>query len=358
MRSEPSFNSTSEIAGLGRDLALVGPFLASPPVPIQSGAAEWAVPLKDVGEIAQAIRRSQAPAIVGLNSLSIEACRHAVAVAEVMRGRLLPWPLPGDNTHDHSSVTQTGSLGHIFASELIIWVGCSGGDGPIAEAIAAHQLLGALVPADLATVLNARRTMAADPKAAPIGSHRRVGVVLGPGIDPRVASQWHKLAAQVQTTTRMAVFALPDLAATGNRRGVLEVILWQTGQSCRTGGVDFADGAPRPCSDAQTQLDLGAIDLLIDTTLPEFPPATGLTGHVKHRIVIGPRVSAGPTAERLRHVTVPPLTQGVAARVMRCDGVILWTCADPAQAQPDSAAAFFQALNLALRSSGNSGGAA
>ncbi|MCX5660089.1 MAG: hypothetical protein NTW19_10250 [Planctomycetota bacterium] len=344
--NQPGATPAATAQALARDLELVFAPRTSSSVPAGSPAPASVEPAA-LARTAAWLRDSHAPAIVGLSTLSIEGCREAIALAELARARLLPWPCPAGASADHASVTQTASLGHLYKSQLILWVGCHGTTNAVARAIAANQLLASFVPPDRDTVVRFRKLLAADPTAEPIGQHKRVGVVLGPAVDPRVASQWHKLAAQVQEHVRVAVITLPDLNASGNLRGALEAITWQTGQSCARGGVDFADGSPRPCSDAQTLLARGAIDLLIDTS----PAGAPLTGRVARRIALGDAANASAvTADETLHLPLPALGASSASRVMRFDGVILWTCADPASAAPDPAAALFRALADALRS--------
>lgn len=347
MSSDARPLSSPHLAAPPRDLEFVLPSPARTPLPTHGPIAHIEPAI--IARVAAWVRAAKAPAVVGLSTLSIEACREAIAFAELARARLLPWPQPGDRLADPASVVQTASLGHIFQSQLIIWVGCHGKTDAIAREIASHQLLAAFVAPELEPVLRLRRLLAADPAAEPLGRHQRVGVVLGAGVDARVASQWHKLAAQMQERVRVAVVSLPDLASAGNLRGAVEAITWQTGQSCARGGVDFADGGPRPCPDAQTLLARGAIDLVIDTA----PTSAPLTARVARRVVVGrpleKAASASLVADETIHVPTPALGEFFAARVMRFDGVILWTVNDPAAAPPDPAAGFFRDLASALR---------
>lgn len=298
---------------LRRDLALVLPHLAMAP-------SVTTTP-DNLNHAADHIARSRAPAIVGLSNLSIEAIREAILLAERMRGRLLPFPTIGHRITATQPVTESASLGHLFACEMIVWVGCNGASGPIAERIAERQPLASFVDASLEVVLRLRGEWRINPVAEPIGKFKRVAAVLAPDCDPRVAGQWHKLAAQVQERARLCVFSLPDAEHGGNSRGVAETITWQTGVSPIGGGVDFSDGSPRWCPPAEELLKRGAIDLALATS-----PGVPVPGNIQQITIDG-------TA-----------TRGTAARVMRCDGVVLWLCDDPATAPPDPAAAFFAAL--------------
>jgi hypothetical protein len=278
-----------------------------------------------VNHAAELIDASRAPAIVGLNGLTIEAIREAIALAEAMRGRLLPEGT-GDPVVARQSVTQTATLGHVFASHMIVWVGCTGGDGPVANAIAERQLLGGFVEADLPTVLKLRESLRQPEATGPFAQHKRVAVVLHQGTDPRVASQWHKLAADVQKKLRVCVFQLPHPDAS-NARGVIETVTWQTGLSPAFGGIDFGDGSPRACS-ANASLDLVI--------------SAGAAGET--RITIGP-----PDRRDLVSFSTPGLCAGLAARVMRCDGIVLWLCADPATAPPDPAVEVLRVLRQRIQ---------
>jgi len=285
---------------LRRDLSLVLPLDSER----RAAPGNWS--RERAEETAAKIDASRSPAFVGLGDLSIESARWVIALAEKVRGKLLPSPLPSDLSLGFP-VTQTASLAYVFASDLIIWVGCTGGDGPIAQAIAERQLRAAFVEPTLDAVQNLRADFA-NGAGAPHDA-KRVGVVLGPSCDARVASQWHKLAAQVQQRFRVAVIRLPNIATFRNTRGVLEAITWQTGLSCASGGVDFADGVPRPCAPVEALRERHTID--------EF---------------------------RFEGITVPS-----AARVMRFDGVVLWLCDDPKSAPPDPVAAFIEAVYHRVR---------
>ncbi|MCE9589358.1 MAG: hypothetical protein K8S99_02410 [Planctomycetes bacterium] len=315
---KPSTDGISD--ALRADLAMV-----LPEIPCGGGTAIEAM----AGPLAEALSKAKAPVIAGLGTMSIEAVIRAVELMRDVRGRVLPWPLTAGTSRGPMSVTQTATLGHVFASDLVIWVGCTGADGPIAEAISSHQLRAALAPPTLEAVLGLRAALATNPRAEPIGNWKRVAVVLAPGCDERVVSQWHRLAAHVQQSVRVAVIQLPDIPSRRNIRGACEVITMLTSLSCDAGGVDFADGTPRPCPDVATLLSLNAIDLLIDTT-PS--PIEGLLPPARH-------VRLNPSAL----MAVPS-----AARVMRFDGVMLRLADDPDSAPPDPAAMLFSAVRKRL----------
>ncbi|MEX2216819.1 MAG: hypothetical protein WD768_22080 [Phycisphaeraceae bacterium] len=316
------------------------------------------VPLEfAIARAKQLIESSTAPAIVGLNGLTLEAVREAVALAERHRMKLLPMPLP-DPIAARQTVMQTATLGHAMAADLQVkrestarlaidpppappWEGGESEVTPDDLADRIDAFITARVPNalfmpvdDLDAVLALRtkvRELGAkvftDATALPV---KRVIVLLPHDCDPRAVSQWHRLAVEVQQELRLAVLSLPSPDA-GNIRGVLEVITWQTGLSCATGGVDFTDGSPRPCAGAVSLLARGAIDLVIDTGLRALPDA--LSNKVTHRIRIGPE----PDAKAAVSFVTPGLSLGLAAQVMRFDGVMLWLGDDATGAQSDPA---------------------
>jgi hypothetical protein len=310
---------------LRRDLALVlpgGEVRAFDGAPTRATIDGRETSVADaVAHAAKLIEACRAPAVVGLNHLTIEAIREAIALAETLRGKLLP-DGEVDPAIARQSVTQAGSLGHTMSSQMIVWVGCNGGDGPIANTIAERQLLGGFVDAELETVLRLRDELRKPDSTGPFGPHKRVTVVLKTGCDPRVASQWHKLATDVQKRVRVSVFQLPPPDG-ANARGVIETITWQTGVSPTwAGGVDFADGSQRACG-----TDRDGLDLLITA------------GAAEPGIRVGPLGRSGAVS-----FSTPGLCSGLAARVMRCDGVVLWLCEDPAAAPPDPAVEVLRAL--------------
>lgn len=317
--TSPSGSTKGVSDALRRDLAMVLPDLP------RGGAALEAM----ATPMAAALKSAKAPAMAGLGTLSVEGAIEAVELMRAVRGRVLPWPMPGDNARGPMSVTQTATLGHVFASDLIIWVGCTGGDGPIAEAISEHQLRAAFAEPTLDAVMRLRDALKRDPHSEPVGRWKRVAVVLAPGCDGRVVSQWHKLTAQIQQAVRVCVIQLPDIARHRNLRGACEVVTMLTAISCDAGGVDFSSGVPRPCPDVMTLLSLNAIDLLIDTA-PE-------------------PINAPPSLPR--HTRLNPwalMAVPSSARVMRFDGVMLRLADDPDAAPPDPAAMLFAAIRQQL----------
>jgi hypothetical protein len=145
----------------------------------------------------------------------------------------------------------------------------------------------------------------------------------------------------LQKLLRVSVVTLPDLTIAGNIRGAIEVITWQTGLSCATGGIDFGDGAPRPCGGAVRLIESGAVDVMIDTGLR--PVDAAMRAKVKHVVRIGD--SLDESAE-VCFVT-PGLRAGLKARVMRFDGVVLWLCDEPASAPVDPVVELLKAVSRA-----------
>ncbi|MEX0777644.1 MAG: hypothetical protein WD042_18210, partial [Phycisphaeraceae bacterium] len=266
-----------------------------------------------VAQTRQLIADAKCPAIVGMNTLTIESTRQAVALARSIDAALLPWPLPSDPVTARQPVTQTATLGHVLSSQMILWVGCDDEvrSHPLAQRIAARQPLEAQVAADLITIQKLRDSHRANPDAGPIGQFKRVTAILPAGCDPRIASQWHKLAADLQRQVRLCVFHLPHPRA-GNIKGVCEAITWLTGVSPAAAGVRFVAGQTQACSDAATLLKNGAVDLVIEMH----------DGELDWRDLSLSRISIGPAAQPDSVVAfiTPGLTPGVAAQVMRCDG--------------------------------------
>jgi len=280
------------------------------------------------------LRESKAPAIIGLSGLTIEAMRETIALAESMRAMLLPWPfLPwpcGDVAAARQSIVQTATLGHAASADLRV----AFRDDPTRQDSPIDQWITQRVPntlfvdgADLEALLRLRAKVREQGAAVftsmtalPVKS---IVVTLPAGVDCRIESQWHALAADAQQKIRISVMTLPDLRAAGNQRGAMEVMTWQTGLSGAAGGITFADGAPRPCPGASELLELGAIDTALDTGLTPLPPV--LTQRLRHRI----RISAALDKSADLCFITPGLSPGLRAQVMRFDGTILWLCDDP-----------------------------
>jgi hypothetical protein len=132
----------------------------------------------------------------------------------------------------------------------------------------------------------------------------RLAVVLPPATRSEIISQWHKLAAEVQTDIRMCVLPLPDLATYMNTRGALEVIAHLT----------------------------GAYGTFGHRREPDVAIECGTRSGAPKRIVIG---AADDTADLC--FAAPGLAMGLSAQVVRFDGIPMWLCDDPKAAPPDPA---------------------
>ena len=317
---------------LSRDLALVLPAVrrvdrVTMEASIAGRRAERAAA---VAEAAGHLSRSVAPAFVGLGHLSIEAVREVVALAEMLGARLLP-DRPVDPTASRRGVVRSATLGHVFGADRLLWVGDGADQGPVAAAIAGRNIVAEQLAGDLPTVLARRRAWGDAPGELPdvLRGAARPVALLAAACDERVVAQWHHLAADVQRRTRLSVLVLPHPLAPPDHAGAASVVTWQTGLAFGPTGVDFGDGAPRPCPAGAAA---GSVDVVLD--------ASGGTWPAPCRIAVGRRVD-----DRADVAFVGPgLGIGLAARVMRFDGVVLWLCDDPDTAPADPTVALFAAL--------------
>lgn len=271
---------------------------------------------EDVKDAAAAIHAASAPAITGVENLTMQAVRAAVQLARAMRGRLLP------NAGHGFTVQQGASLGHVMNCDFVIQPGPAqwAAEHPVAIAIANRVLHQLFVPPDLDSLLQLRAEVR-DKGASAITDItqrevRRLAVVLPPHCAVEAISQWHKLAADLQTYIRTCVLHLPDLATSANTRGAAEVVTWMTGI---TGAVDFSTGQAQRCHavtgcDCQIDIEPGGV------------------------IRIGDKAS----------FHTPGLSIGLNAHVMRFDGIVLRLCDDPAASPPDPAVELLELIAEAL----------
>ncbi len=327
MSTQSRHNLPPVSAELRRDLSMVLPMgKVAESAEIGAFVEGRAVELDEaVGCATALLRESQAPAIVGLNGLSIEAIREAIALAERMRAMILPLPAR-DPVAARMNIVQTATLGHAMSADLRVAFrdDATRRESPIDQAIAQRVPNTLFVEGDDLDALLRLRAKVREQGAAvftgmtalPVKS---VAVTLPANVDPRIEAQWHALAADAQRSIRISVLTLPDLRTAGNHRGVIEALTWQTGLS----GASFADGSPRFCGNVHELMRRGAIDVALDTGL--HPLTTEQCGNLKHRIRIGDAVD--PAAD-VCFVT-PGLSPGLRARVMRFDGAVLWLCDDP-----------------------------
>ena len=317
-----------------RDLSLVVP-VAQPydgrPVKAAVDGASVSVDAA-VARAAGMLRTCRAPAVVGLRALTIEACREAVHLAEAVRGALFVDGCARQAMPGHEPVIQTATLGHVLAAERVITVAVDEGH-PVVQRLRERRVSIDAAPSDLSGVVTLRTARKAFDGAA------RVAVLIGPRVDPRIASQWHRLAVGVQRQVRVAVVPLPGADA-ANARGAAEVVTWQTGVAPSACGVDFADGAPRRGGSFDSRARRGAFDVVID-----FEQGMAAAAEGTARIAIGSDDAGGQAAVRF---STPGLALGVAARVMRFDGIVLWLSDDPATAPPDPTVALLKQLREAV----------
>lgn len=304
------------------------------------------------------LQSSRAPAIANVQALSLEALSQAVALAEAARARLLP-------SHAAPAVSPAAfgaTLSHALSCDLALWVGpCDSAPHGLLkrlrDRIPHHVTLASNLDELQALRLeltaspdaSATRAPGASPAQTPAQAllqARRALFLLPSDADPRLIAQCDALAASLQDRVRIAVMTLPDAKHSLNRRGALELITWQTGLSCTSGGIDFSDSAPRPSPPLQTLLDRQAIDLLIDCAPGSKRNTDRLSNTSKTPALITLSPCAPSRADPAAEVSfiTPGLTLGLAARVMRYDGIILWLCDDPASAPPDPTAQLLQDL--------------
>lgn len=290
------------------------------------------------------LQSSIAPAIVGLGGLSIEAMGQAVVLAEKLRGKLLPYPSP-DPVQSRQRVSFHAGLAEAVGADLrLVANESTAADDALASVSLAvdERVPNALfmAVADLDAVLRLRQALATDGvhairKLTSLPVNHAV-VMLPPTVDPRVVSQWHLLAAKLQATLRMSVVTVP-YADGGNQRGVVEVIAMKIGLHAWAGGIDFATGIAAPCAGYATHIEQNACDVLIDTGLN---PSTD-----RSTIRISQDVD---DANRCDVWLRGGLARGIAARVMRFDGSMLWLCDDPKSSPADPTVKLLQRLGGTL----------
>ena len=322
-----------------RDLSLVLPSIRS------AGSAQVngylgadAAELSDaVARAAQLLRAAAAPAVIGLEYLTIEAVRQAVLLAQTTRGRLLP-QRPIDPARARQAVTWSMTLDQ--ARRCDVWIRVGAADKKLDQVeqhisdgmtrVHGDQVLVKTEQATLEAVLQHRAAATDDAgqwlRSVLKPSARSVVVTLAPDCDARVVSQWHKLAADVQQDVRMAVMELAAADA-ANARGADEVVVWMSGRSLAAGGIDFADQQVPTCNAVDVAVTVGKVV----TDVPQ-------------RISIGAELDS---RAQVSFVT-PGLASGLAARVMRFDGAILWLCADPSTAPPDPTVQLLTDLRQAI----------
>ena len=290
---------------LQRDLALVLPDLhVAERTAVQAMAKGKPITLDDaICQAAALIDAAESPVICGLTMLTIEAARQAVSLANIAGAKLAIWPKPAD------APKHTATLGHVLACDLVI--GPSAQTHPIAAAVAQKVLDDVFMTMTPGSLDDLHDRISANGQPIAGRPVKRLAVLLPPDRQPQLTQRWDELAAKCQKQLRLCLFLLPRMTTAGNQRGVTELIAWQTG------GL--------PPSGAQ---DIAGADLLVELGLADVQ-MTRPSG--SKRICIG----AQPDESADLSFTTPGLSPGLAARVMRCDGIVLWLCDAPATAPPD-----------------------
>lgn len=296
------------------------------------------------------VRSSVAPAIVGLGGLSIEAAEQAITLAEQLRAKLLPHPSM-DPVQVRQRVSFHAGLAEAMNADLRVVTNelIQPGETGQSEKVLASLTLAVdervpnalfMAVADIKAVVQLRQALAAEGVNAirkltslPVN---HVIVMLPPTVDARVVSQWHLLAANMQATLRISVITTP-CADAGNIRGVIEVIAMKTGLNAWANGIDFATGQAVPCAQLATHIERNACDMIIDTGIAPF--AENATIRMSH------------DADDAKQCDVwfrGGLCRGIAARVMRFDGSMLWLCDDPQSSLPDPTVELLKRIGDAL----------
>ncbi len=227
------------------------------------------------------VKKAQRLAVTGLHGISNAAVDAALAWAQKVNAAVLVPALPGMLRDDAHPVSQHIALAEACKAQLVLWVGCDGSYGPVADWVVRHQFLGAVVPGDLATVLNLRAVLKKNPFAEPLAGKKRIVIVLGPQVERPVASQWHHLAADIQTTSRMGVLVLPDVEVTLNGRGVFEAVAIHLGSAVYQApeGEVLWPGTGKTVRGVDAAVKAGGFDLILDFA-PEPTAGLGKSLHV------------------------------------------------------------------------------
>ncbi len=305
------------------------------------------------------IAAADAPAVIGLCGLSVEALREAVALADAIGAPLIPWPsIPEAILRSGIQAPEcTATLGEVrnTADLVLFWRAdpdrthprhleryshepslLNGGNRVliVADADAGNKTVrrasdflslpeggGGSLPFDLSVVrwtrLHLERSEGlegdlpeqrlAASLCRRIAASRHAHVFLGaPALEPPALwNAFHSLAATVREKHRVTVSAL---GPAGNARGVIEVLAWRTGRL----GAGIG---------AKELLEKGAADLVISLGLDpgELGPDVRAAYQRQKRIVLSRR--GDPNAEV--SMSLPGLDPRSPASVIRSDGVCL-----------------------------------
>ena len=329
-----------QLETLRKDLSLVLPAdcLDMPSGTAADGKSEEVT--SSLRRVAALIDEAKAPAIVGLNGLTIEAVRLAVQLARRIGAKLLPLPFSQEQSMGAFVPTQmTATLGEAIAADLkIVPRSCEALQGnPIDTYIADHVPNQLFVDPGFDALLALRQQIELRGSSVITETTslevKRVVVVLPASTNARVISQWHLIACKIQHALRLSIVLVPDVSSAGNLTGAIETMTWMTGVAPTRGGLDFSSvkdvevarpmPLPKPCAFADVLMEQGAIDLVIDTGL--LPKRR--CEKVKHWVRLGREDDAANQSDV--HLKTLGLPLGLRGRVMRFDGVTLWLCADP-----------------------------
>ncbi len=319
------------------------------------------MPDADLQRAADLLVSARAPAIIGLYRLSLEAIGLAITLAERLGATLVVGDYPSSPSPGEHPVSIVTTHAGARSSNLLILVnGATPPKSPDGESMpqtimtmGGHlddvlQLRAALENTSNTTPASRAVSARSDsPYATEIANAlrnaTRATVLLPHTIDPRTAGQWHALAADQQTATRIDGLHITHANA-GNARGVAEVVAWRTGATVAFGAVDCSTNPPTPRRIATGGDALQAFDAVlefVDDRSTESAAGTRL--RVTHVTVTRKAASDAARTSPVR-IDVPPTHNPTAARVMDADGVVRWSCDDPTVADTDPACAILEQL--------------
>lgn len=295
--------------------------------------------------------RAKAPIITGLKSLTIEAQRGAVALADHLGGLI-------DSSDSADSARQaalarvgvvTASLGEVKSrADVVVFFGVEPSDTHprhrerysvdpqgrfltrprtvIVVDVTAETRL-AVIATLRAMLRNGRLDVARVQAATGLGYEQLLGWVstmskasygaffYGSDLDAATIESLFLLVRELNDRAR---FVTIGLGGPGNSPGAEAVLTWQTGYPS---AVDLASGVPRSLigdTSVRHRLDRGEADCLLVLGEGDPPP----TGNGLPMIVIGPRATSQMAASAVAIATGRPGIE-VGGTVSRVDGVML-----------------------------------